>query len=287
MEGIFINIGIDIGGRHIGLGIVTNDGKIIHKKSINLCDNNSNEYIFKSINNYIKLHSRDIENIGIGVPGIVKDNKIISTCNLSLRDINICEKINTKIPIQLANDAHCAMIAEYTCIDKRKSSNYCLVTVGTGIGAGLILNGKIFTGTNGAAGEVGHMVIERDGLKCNCGRRGCFERYASVAKLLSDSNTQSLREFFYLVEKNDKLKNLFNKYLDDLSEGLANIINIYDIDKLIIGGSLAWFEEKFIDTLRNKIKEKILTKENNIEIKAAKLGNNAGIIGASLLAKFN
>lgn len=287
MEGIFINIGIDIGGRHIGLGIVTNQGKIIHKRIINLCENNSNEYIFKSINEYIKAHSRDIKHIGIGVPGIVKDNKIISTCNLPLQNINISEKIKTEIPIQVANDAHCAMLAEYTCIDKKKTKNYCLITIGTGIGAGIILNGKIYTGTNGSAGEVGHMVIEREGLKCNCGRRGCFEKYASVAKLLSDSNTQSLREFFYLTQKNEKLKKVLDKYLDDLSEGIANIINIYDVEKLIIGGSLAWFENKYITTLRTKVKEKILTKESNIEIKAAKLGNDAGIIGASLLSKYN
>lgn len=191
------------------------------------------------------------------------------------------------MPIYLANDAVCATLAEYHYVDNKKHDNYLLMTVGTGVGAGVIINKKIYLGKSGAAGEIGHMVIERDGLECNCGRKGCFEKYVSVAKLLKDTGTESLKEFFYIVEKNEKVANMFDKYLNDLAEGIANVINMYDVEVVVIGGSISWFGNKFIHILRAKVQEKIFNDyTSKVNIKCARLGNDAGIIGASLLSKY-
>lgn len=284
---ININIGIDIGGRHVGMGIVDDEGKISKKEIINYSSKDDIKIIFDSINEYISKNSKGIKSIGIGVPGIVNKNKIIYTCNLPIENLDIKKYIKTDIPIYLGNDALCATLAEYHYIDGARYSNYALMTIGTGVGAGIIIDGKVYTGKSGIAGEVGHMVIERDGLKCNCGRRGCFERYVSVAKLLKDTGVESLKEFFYLVEKNANVAKVFDKYLNDLAEGIANIINMYDFEVLVLGGSISWFGSKFMNVLKSKVNEKLFNKQTyRLHLKCAKLGNNAGIIGASLLSKY-
>ena len=158
------------------------------------------------------------------------------------------------------------------------------MTIGTGIGAGLIFEKQIYEGRNGYAGEVGHMVIRKNGLQCNCGRRGCFEKYASVSKLLQLAKVETLREFFILVEKNKYIASIFNDYLDDLAEGIANFIMINDLDMLVIGGSLAWFGDKFYYILRAKIAKELFNRdERDVKMKFAKLGNDAGLIGAAFL----
>ena len=286
---IHINIGIDLGGRHIGMALVDDEGHLYYKKSIKIDDTNrTEEFIFSSIKEYIDEFGDEADTVGIGIPGIVRDNKIVYTTNLPLKNVDVTGYIGTRLPLYIANDALCATIAEYHYIDKSMYSNYALVTIGTGIGSGIILNGKVYTGTTGTAGEVGHMVIEKDGIPCNCGRRGCFEKYASISSLLKKTNTESLKEFFYLLEKNHNIEKVFDEYLEDVSEGLANIINIYDLEMLVIGGSIAWLSEKFIHTLRGKVASKILNKYTyDLNLKCAELGNNAGIIGASLLSKYD
>ena len=131
----------------------------------------------------------------------------------------------------------------------------------------------------------GHMVIKKGGLLCNCGRRGCFEKYASVSRLLEMTRFKTLGELFDNLEKKPELSQVFNDYLDDLAEGLANFIMINDVDMLVIGGSLAWFGDRFYYILRGKIAERLFNRqEHDVRLKFAKLGNNAGLIGAALLA---
>ncbi len=110
----------------------------------------------------------EAESIGIGIPGFATDTFINYTCNLPLDDIEVTDYINTSLPIYISNDANCATIAEYEIIDRKIYSNYILVTIGTGIGSGIILNGALYTGSSGTAGEIGHMVIDKDGILCKC-----------------------------------------------------------------------------------------------------------------------
>lgn len=187
----------------------------------------------------------------------------------------------------LANDALCATVAEYQLIDKCKYDSYALLTIGTGIGAGLIFEKQIYEGRNGYAGEVGHMVIRKNGLQCNCGRKGCFEKYASVQRLLQIAKVKSIKDFFEIVERDKEMARIFDEYLEDLSEGIANFIMINDVDMLVIGGSLAWFGDKFYYILREKIAEKLFNRDSrDVKMKFAKLGNDAGLIGAALMPEW-
>ena len=266
------------------MALVDEKGNIINKEIVNYGNDKTEKYILEKINEYVSKNSDKADAIGIGVPGIIKNNKIVYTCNLSLKDSYFVRKIHTKLPVYLANDALCATLAEYQLVDNCKYSNYSLMTIGTGIGAGLIFDKKIYEGRNGYAGEVGHMVIRKNGLQCNCGRKGCFEKYASVSRLLQIAKVETLREFFNIVEKDKKMAETFNYYLDDLSEGIANFIMINDIDMLGIGGSLAWFGDKFYYVLREKIAERLFNRDSrDVKMKFAKLGNDAGLIGAAFL----
>ena len=269
------------------MALVDDGGNIIDKEIVNYTGDKTEKYILENINRYVREHSHEAKAIGIGVPGIIKNNKIVYTCNLSLKDSYFVKKIHTKLPVYLANDAVCATVAEYQLVDKCKYDNYALMTIGTGIGAGLIFNKQIYSGKNGYAGEVGHMVIKKNGIQCNCGRKGCFERYASVAKLLQIAKVSTLGEFFSIVEKNKYMAGIFDEYLNDLAEGIANFIMINDLDMLVIGGSLAWFGDKFYYILRAKIAERLFNRDaRDVKMKFAKLGNDAGLIGAALMPEW-
>ena len=267
------------------MALIDEKGKVFNKEIVDYSKDKSTKYILEQINSYVTKYESKVKAIGIGVPGIIKNNKIAYTCNLSLEDPQFVKKIHTKLPVYLANDALCAMLAEYQVVDNCKYENYALITIGTGIGAGFVFNGKIYNGRNGYSGEVGHMVIKKDGIQCNCGRKGCFEKYASVTRLLNYSKNKSLSEFFTRVEKEPELAKFFDSYLDDLADGIANIIMINDFDMLVIGGSLAWFGNNFYYVLRAKIASRLFNRsERDVRIKFAKLGNDAGLIGAGLLA---
>lgn len=288
MEVGLINIGVDIGGRHTSIGIIDEEKNIIKREDIFYTKETFDiEKLFAKINNFIKENEEQIDSIGIGVPGLANDTYINYACNLPIKDVEVTDYIKTRVPIYVTNDANCATIAEYEIVDKKMYSNYILVTIGTGIGSGIILNENLFTGSTGTAGEIGHMVIEKDGIACSCGRRGCFEKYASISALLKELDLQTLDEVFHLAEKNILIENMLDNYLSNLATGLANIINIFDPEILVLGGSLSEYEDKFLSKLKTLIAPKLYNKFTyDLNIKIAKLGNDAGILGASMLEKY-
>ncbi len=285
---IFINIGIDVGGTHVGMGLVSDDGIILKRRNIFYDELTFDaESVFEQINEFVAENEDEAENVGIGIPGLNTGTFINYTCNLPLESFEITDFIKTKLPIFVSNDSNCATIAEYEIIDRKMFSNYVLVTLGTGIGAGIILNEKLYTGTTGVAGEIGHMVIDKDGIPCNCGRRGCFERYASVSALLRNTELESLEEVFYLADRNNNIQKIVDSYIQNLAEGLANVINIYDPEMLVLGGSLTEYEKDFMYKLKSALASLIYNKHTyDINIKVAELKNDAGIIGASILNKY-
>ena len=285
---ILINIGIDIGGTHIGMGLVDDEGKIKVEKYLYYESKAFRvESALRGINEFIREYEDSIESVGIGIPGIATNTYVHYTCNLSIQEIELRDYLQCDKPIFVSNDANCATIAEYQFVDRKMFLNYILITVGTGIGSGIILNGNLYTGSSGTAGEAGHMVIEKDGLDCGCGRKGCFEKYASITALLKMTGAENLKELFYLIERNNNIANIFEKYVEYLAEGLANVINLYDPEMLVIGGSLSEYEEKFLYILKSKLVSKIYNKYTyDFNIKTARLGNSAGIIGASILNQY-
>ncbi len=271
------------------MGIVDEHGKILKKEIVNYeREFVQIEDIFDPINDFLENNiSDDIECIGVGIPGISSDTLINYTCNLPLRDIEMRDYIKTHLPIYVANDASCATIAEYQVVDGRLFSNYALVTFGTGIGSGIIINGLLYNGTTGAAGEIGHMVIDKEGIPCKCGRRGCFEKYASVSALKRMTELDDIKEIFYLSERNEIVQRVLDYYLENVAEGLANLINMYDVEMIVIGGSLAEYGEKFMPKLKALVASKIYNKYTyDLNMKVATLKNDAGIIGAALLDQY-
>lgn len=285
---IAINIGVDIGGNHIGIGLVDENGTII-KKEISDYKNHeiSADQILNILNDFILNNDlTDVDFVGIGIPGFAEKTFVQYTCNMPLTGVEIRDFVHTDLPIKVCNDANCAALAEHKLCGYENVKNFALVTLGTGIGAGVIIDGKIYNGASNAAAELGHMVIEKSGIKCKCGRRGCFEQYASVTALKRMMNLDSLQEIFYLMEKNLVIQNVFEEYLENLAEGLANFVNLFDLEVVAIGGSLSEYGDKYLNKLKDKIVPKLYNKVNSkFTLVTAKLNNDAGIIGAALLEK--
>lgn len=292
-----MKIGIDLGGSHIAVGVVTEEGKILAKveENLNIVTNeNVKELIRDKIISLISCVLKELQmpdfvtyEIGIGVPGIVENNLIKKCEKYGIYNWDLAKELqkNYKIPVKIQNDAICAAKAEYIYGNLKNSTKAIFLCLGTGIGGATILNDKIFPS------EYGHMIIDNAGTECHCGRRGCFETYSSmrvfkqgIIEILElNKNTTSEEILNILREEKDniKLNNYIDNYINKLILGISNIINIINPDKICIGGSFSYFE----DILYKKLLEKLIDVEcqfENPEIVLAKLQNTAGIIGAVL-----
>ncbi len=298
-------IGIDLGGSHIAIGVIDKNGKILEKtekrlKGIITAEVKKviEETIFETVEKYRKEYK--IDEIGIAIPGTVNKTEVIKSVNLGLKNYKIVDVLNKKIniPIKIKNDAKSAAIAESKFGALKGYNRVLFLTLGTGIGGAVIINNKLLDTGDLPGCEIGHMVIEKDGLECNCGRKGCFEKYASMKafknnlrKTLGYDENFSGKELLALIKntkKEDKNYNAINKikqeYIEYLSIGLANLINIFEPEVIGIGGSFVYFEDVLLDDLKNKIisKDMLFNKRKEINIQTAVLGNEAGIIGAVL-----
>lgn len=300
-----MKIGIDIGGSHIAMGVVNNNGILVEKLEKNLTKiekenlmENIEDYIVK---NFFTLSNKyNIEIVGLAIPGTVCDGVIRSAVNLGIKNYKIIKNLQEKInlPIILENDAKCAAIAEnlYGCI--KGYSRSVFLTLGTGIGGAAFLDGKLLRAGIRPGYEFGHMVIQKNGIECNCGRKGCFEKYASMKafknKLREQLNLDKtisgvdLLEIIKNTNQDDpnyrKIESVISEFLEDLSIGICNLINIFEPEVIGIGGSFVYFKDIFLDRLKNNIKKENIKREgrNEILIKTANLGNDAGIIGATI-----
>ena len=301
-----MKVGIDLGGSHIAIGVVNNNGKI-KKKFEKRILNNEKKNIERTIEENIFQHIKDlstkyrIERIGIAAPGTIQDGKIINAYNLGIKGeygivSNLSKKI--KLPIKIRNDAKCAAIAEnkYGCLKQYKRSLF--LTLGTGIGGEVIINNELLDTGNLPGCEFGHMVIEKEGLLCSCGKFGCWQQYASMKalkdnlrKLLGyDEKTDSkqLLNILRNTQKEDKefsvINNIIEEYIEDLAIGISNLINIFEPEIIGIGGSFVYFKDVLLNRLENKLLNDnlIFNSRKDIKIETAILENDAGIIGATL-----
>ena len=301
-----MKIGIDIGGSHVGVGLVDRAGKIILKKEKDLVaalqKKDYNEILINTIVNLItnildegKIDISQIELIGIAVPGTVSDTEIIKAENLHIRNFDIVSEINRyfNIPIQLRNDAKCAAVAEKMYGSLEKYEDAVFLTIGTGIGGAVFMGDKLLKPKQYEGFEIGHMIIKKGGIKCNCGNLGCFERYASIRVLKEkisklykkDISSIELKEILLNMSKNEKVQRIVEEYIDNLSIGLANLINIFEPEVISIGGSFVYYKEQLIDMITLKIKnENLLFNDRSIpKIVTAKLKNDAGIVGSVVI----
>lgn len=315
MTGMY-DIGIDVGGTSIAAGLVDRNCKIIVRKSIatdrGMTAKDMAEQLVELARAVIAesgIPERRVHSIGVGVPGTAnrKTGRIEYANNLPNCQGNIRQLLQgqTSRKIYFENDANAAAWGEYICCDKRYRS-FVLVTLGTGVGGGIILNGKLVRGVNYAAAELGHMTIRYDGIPCSCGRKGCLEAYASAEALIAqareamDKKKKSIlwelcdgdlsavngRLIFDAVRRGDKpAVRVVEGYAEYLSEGLANIINILQPELLCLGGGISKSGDILIPMLEERIRNKIYSRYSsaNTELMSARLDNDAGIIGAAKL----
>ena len=292
-----MKIGIDVGGSHIAVGLVDTDMNITLKKEHDWITEEKNnlfenieKYCKKFIKQIIEENNVKIESIGIGYPykniinGIIyKDGKEINLPEILYKEFNI--------PTYLKNDVKCSALCEKTLGNLKEYDNCIFMTLGTGIGGAYFYKGELLVPNKFQGLEIGHMVIQRDGIQCKCGRKGCFEEYASmrvfrkeIADLFNLEKIESYRAFEIIEskQKEEIVNRIIEQYIDYLSTGIANIINIFEPDAICIGGSFTYYAPIFMDKLKQKLG--LIFKGREIpEILTAKFENDAGIIGASML----
>ncbi len=311
-------IGVDLGGTNIAVGVIDSDYKIIGVGKAKTNIPRPAEEIFDDIVKCIyaacenaKIDISEIESIGIGTPGSCdKENGVILYANnLYFDHVPAVKLINDKIPgvkVYIENDANCAALGEALAGSGRGKKSFIAITLGTGVGGGVILDGKVLAGCNDAGGELGHISIKFDGEECNCGRVGCFERYASATALVNqtkaameahkdskmwelcggDINNAGGRTAFDAMRAGDKYgKEVVDNYIRYIAIGTTDIVNIFQPEMICFGGGICNEGETLLAPLREYVAKWRYSKmqEKQTEICRATLGNDAGIIGAALV----
>lgn len=314
-----LRVGIDLGGTNIAAGVVDDKTNcIIGRANVKTDLPRSAEKIADSIAEVARLATEDagvsfseIASIGIGTPGAVNADGVVEfSSNLGFDDtplkMMVFERTGKNIFIE--NDANCAAIGEQLAGCGDGVENFIAVTLGTGVGGGIVINNRLLTGINGAAGEIGHIVIRQDGIACPCGRHGCFEQYASATALIrrakdaltvdrehnskmwdligGDADKVDGKVVFDSAHAGDEIAlKVIDEYLEYLACGVANLINIFQPEIICIGGGISKQGDYIIKPLVEKVERERYTKHSKVQTKicAAILGNDAGIIGAALL----
>ncbi len=310
-------IGIDVGGTNVKIALVNEQGNIIYSNSIPTRAEMGYEYTINNMKEAIseliketKSEAKSIEGIGFGFPGQIDYQKGIVRLAPNIPgwvDVPIAEIIEKEfgIPTRVDNDVRCAALGELNYGAGIGCENLICITVGTGIGSGLIINGKLVRGASNAAGEIGHIKLEMNGGPlCGCGDRGCLEAFASgpsivamAEEYIKGGKSTKYRELAnpditpYIVSEAAKqgdpvAKRIFTIMGEYIGIGLASVVNLLNPEKIIIGGGVAAAG----DILLNPIKENLIKRAmpiagSAVEIVPAQLGNSAGVIGASLLIK--
>jgi glucokinase len=311
-------VGVDLGGTNIKIGIVSDRGKLVKSISIKTeaeyGPKKVIENILSGIEGILKKNKLKIQGIGIGCPGVVSTKKGIveNAPNLpGWKNIKLGSIVKKEFgyDVHVENDANAAAIGELIFGAGKKYSSFVMVTLGTGVGGGIVFNNKIFRGEFGTAGEVGHISIDVNGPKCNCGSTGCIEAYAGnqylkeiVRKELPDYPKSKLwslidgdlmkvspRIIQSASEQGDEYsKFIINRMGKQLGTALASLSNLLDISTFIIGGGVAGFGKTLFDSTRTTIAQRVLTPlRSRVLVIPAKLKNEAGIKGASSLVFYN
>lgn len=289
-----IKIGIDLGGSHVSVGVVDENLKIIEQLEKDFTIEEKKilmevaiEFIVETLN--LLKSKYNFSSFGLGMAGIIKDGIVIHSPNIGIKNFNLGEflKEKTGLEVRISNDAMCAAMGEYAYSKLEKYNKIIFLTLGTGIGGNIILNGKIMDGEEYQ--ELGHTIIRENGIQCKCGKKGCFERYGSILvfknKVIErlgldyDISGPDLRQQIKLHI--DEVTDIIDEYIDNLVIGLSMLINKFEPDIVVIGGGYARYDYLFEKDLQEKLKK--LLKNKEIQVQTAKSGNDAGIIGASLL----
>jgi glucokinase len=295
-------IGIDLGGTNTAAGLVDDNNRIIDRESVKTNLPTTLDRIVRDITflcdslmSRNSLKTQDIALVGVGVPctankqtGWMEDADHLGFPGGPLKTQL---QVSLQLPVAIGNDADCAAWGEYKA-GSYDSDSFILVTLGTGVGGGIIFGGKLITGVNNAAGEVGHMTIHMDGEPCGCGKRGCFEAYGSASALIRHAReatgediTEAKAVFDRAAAGEQVFVNLLDTYTTHLAIGLANLINIFGPAYICIGGGVSHAGDQLLQPVREKTYQMMYAKaaKQKPQIILANLHNDAGILGAALL----
>lgn len=290
-------LGVDIGGSAIKFAVV--EGSEIKYKSSIPTNHDSCEKFIKGItdecNKIRKEHPYNT--IGVGTPGWIEDG-IVTAVNLPLKKVDLAAELKKQVsvPVNIDNDANCAALGEFEFGAGKKMDNIIMVTLGTGVGGGIIIDGRICHGKY-STGEIGHIIVQAEGgIPCSCGQSGCWEKYASVTALCdaaekaANENTES--ELYKIYSANGKLNGklvfealdrgcpvaeaVFDKYTDWLAVGVKSLINIFGPDAIIFAGGITESGDRLVSAIRAKV-------DTPVKLETSKLQNDAGALGAAML----
>ncbi len=310
-------IGIDLGGTNIAVGLVNEEGRIIAKtETPTLASRPYQELIkdmaacAKKVMEEAKITEDELHSIGVGIPGVAdKDGMVIFCTNLGWRNVPLRAELQQYInkPVYMDNDATVAGWAEYQAGVSRGTDSSVFMTLGTGLGGGIVMNGKIWAGAHGAGSELGHLVIEVDGVPCTCGKRGCAERYCSATAIIrmareacadapnclimraveGDMDKINAKVVFDAAKEGDSVAmQVFNRFVKYLAIAINNVISFIDPDMIILGGGVSRAGDFLLDAVKAALPEYLFYPTlKQPELRIASLGNDAGIIGAALLGK--
>ncbi len=308
-------IGIDIGGTNIACGIVNDKHEIVARSKVKTNAPRPYSEILEDIKQSVYLACEDLGikasevlSIGIGCPGTCNsDGYVEYSNNLGFVNVPLRSDIESEFGVKtyLDNDANAAAFGEFVAGAAKGARNAVAITLGTGVGAGIIIDGRIYSGSNCAGGEIGHTVLVVDGRQCTCGRKGCFETYSSatglirttkeaaekapdsiVARLIVADGRISARTAYNAMKQGCPVgKEITAEFVKYLACGIANTINTFQPDILCIGGGVCNEGDTLMLPLKKAVSEQIYTKNSakNTEIVVCSLGNDAGIIGAAML----
>ena len=311
------SVGVDIGGTNVAVGIVNTEGlELIGKKSFRtLAPRAASEICceivetVRALADELKISLEEVGKIGVATPGVVKDNVVAMAYNLGWDGEPLGSMLSelTGKPVYVANDANVAAYAEAVAGAGKGAESLVAVTLGTGVGGGIICDGKIWEGFNGFAAELGHITVEKDGRACACGHRGCLEAYCSATALIKDTklamenDKNSLmwtlasgnldavngRTAFSAAKRGDKTAMaVVDSFIDYLATGVASAINLIQPEVVCIGGGISGEGDALLVPLNKKLEELAFgTKDRKTKVTVANFKNDAGIIGAALLGK--
>lgn len=314
-----VYIGIDIGGTTIKIGVISRLGQIIHKWEIPTNLENNGAYIISELWNSISKHLQcqqidqsNIIGIGVGAPGFIDRTTgiVYEAVNIGWKNFHLKKQLEdiSKLPVFITNDANIAALGEVWQGAGDGSDHLIAITLGTGVGGGIITNGEIISGANGTAGEIGHMTIDPNGSPCNCGRRGCLETIASatgivrqalekvaqypsshLANVYREKQTLTAKDVFDLAITGEvHCKHIVHEVSHLLGYTIANLAVLTNPAKVLIGGGLSKAGDYFLHLIKDSFEKYALPRIKSIcEIKIAELGNDAGIIGAAYFVKQN
>lgn len=306
-----MRIGIDLGGTNIAAALLDEHMNILCRMSVPTRSERPYQEVIQDMGSLVQglmrmgnISADKIHAVGIGSPGTPEKEtgNILFSNNLGWHNVPLLQELEkyVKAPMKVDNDANCAALGEFLAGAAKGCSSAVMITLGTGVGGGIILDGEVYDGVNHAGAEIGHIVICSGGEPCTCGRRGCWEAYASATALIrmgseaAKENPGSLLAaeakldglaIFQAAEKGDRAaQQVVDKYLFYVAEGITNVVNIFQPEAVVIGGGICGQGEKILKPIRKQVAESVFCKQVSVpQIVTAQLGNDAGIIGAAFL----